>query len=137
MAVYLSLVNLKELWELMIHVSLKFKMKPLKTENEVGSNIKSTIIYVFFMPGNTPSNSFLPQSSDLVKKYIKEIETSSIEKDRGQGLKKNSMVHEKENMQINTSFPTSAIRVEKCTKEVETRFFKTYIFCKSVMFSTF
>ncbi|XP_049378008.1 uncharacterized protein LOC125842723 [Solanum stenotomum] len=116
---------------------VKFKMKPLKAENEVGSNMKSTIRYTFVAlgaigkgrgrglkslgeKGNTPSKSFLPQSSDLVNKYIKEIETSSIEKDIGQGLKKNSMVHEKENMQINTSFPTSAIQVEKCTQEVET-----------------
>ncbi|WMV09410.1 hypothetical protein MTR67_002795 [Solanum verrucosum] len=130
---------------------VKFKMKPLKTENEVGSNMKSTIRYTFVAPdaigkgrgrglkslgekGNTPSKSLLPQSSDLVKKYIKEIETSSTEKDRGQGLKnstiftsqgmqtinKSSMVPEKENKQINLSFPTSAIKVEKCTQEVET-----------------
>ncbi|KAG5580954.1 hypothetical protein H5410_051581 [Solanum commersonii] len=69
-----------------------FKMKPLKAENEVGSNMKSTIRYTFVAPGaigkgrgrglkslgekvNTPSKSFLPQSSDLVNKYIKEIET--------------------------------------------------------------
>ncbi|KAG5595210.1 hypothetical protein H5410_036442 [Solanum commersonii] len=133
-------------------------MKPLKTENEVGSNMKSTIRYIFVAlgaigkgqgrglkslgeKGNTPSKSFLPQSSGLVKKYIKEIETSSIENDRGQGLKKaniftcqgmqtiykNSMVHEKENMHINTSFPTSAIQVEKCTTEVETRFSETEV----------
>ncbi|WMV45723.1 hypothetical protein MTR67_039108 [Solanum verrucosum] len=83
--------------------------------------------------GNTPSKSLLPQSSDLVKKYINEIETSSTEKDKGQGLKrstiftcqgmqtiyKNSMVPEKENKQINLSFPTFAIKVEKCTQEVE------------------
>ncbi|WMV28772.1 hypothetical protein MTR67_022157 [Solanum verrucosum] len=126
-------------------------MKPLKIENEAGSNMKSTIRYTFVAPGaigkgrgrglkslgekgNTPSKSLLPQSSDLVKKYIKEIETSSTEKDKGQGLKrstiftsqgmqtiyKNSMVPEKENKQINLSFPTSAIKVEKCTQEVET-----------------
>ncbi|KAH0657056.1 hypothetical protein KY285_031938 [Solanum tuberosum] len=131
---------------------VKFKMKPLKIDNEVGSNMKSTIRYTFIAPGaigkgwgrglkslgekgNTPSKSLLPQSSDLVKKYIKEIETSSTEKDRGQGLKKstiftsqgmqtiykNSMVPEKENKQINLSFPTSAIKVEKCAQEVETR----------------
>ncbi|KAH0728150.1 hypothetical protein KY284_004015 [Solanum tuberosum] len=123
-------------------------MKPLKTENEAGSNMKSTIRYTFVAPsaigkgrgrgikslgekGNTPSKSLLPQSSDLVKKYIKEIETK---KDKGQGPKKstiftsqgmqkiynNSMVPEKENKQINLSFPTSAIKVEKCTQEVET-----------------
>ncbi|KAG5629830.1 hypothetical protein H5410_001547 [Solanum commersonii] len=126
-------------------------MKPLKTENEASSNMKSTIKYTFVAPGaigkgqgqglkslgekgNTPSKSLLPQSSDLVKKYIKEIETSSTEKDKGQGLKKstvftsqgmqtiykNSMVPEKENKQINLSFPTSSIKVEKCTEEVET-----------------
>ncbi|KAK6777832.1 hypothetical protein RDI58_024550 [Solanum bulbocastanum] len=118
-------------------------MKPLKTENEVSSNMKSIIRYTFVAPGdigkgrgrglkslgekgNTPSKSFLPQSSDLVKKYIKEIEISSMEKDRGQGLEKatiftsqgmqtiykNSMVHEKENMQSNTLFPTFDIQVE-------------------------
>ncbi|KAK6793749.1 hypothetical protein RDI58_007202 [Solanum bulbocastanum] len=70
----------------------EFKMKPLKTENEVDSNMKSTIRYTFVAPGaigkgwgrglkslgekgNTPSKSLLPQSSDLVKKCIKEIET--------------------------------------------------------------
>uniref|UniRef100_M1E0S8 Uncharacterized protein n=1 Tax=Solanum tuberosum TaxID=4113 RepID=M1E0S8_SOLTU len=67
-------------------------MKPLKIENEVVSNMKSTIRYTFVAPGaigkgrgrglkslgekgTTPSKSLLPQSSDLVKKYIKEIET--------------------------------------------------------------
>ncbi|WMV19250.1 hypothetical protein MTR67_012635 [Solanum verrucosum] len=130
---------------------VKFKMKPLKIENEVGSNMKSTIRYTFVAPaaigkglgrglkilgekGTTPSKSLLPQTSDLVKKYIKEIETSSIEKGREQRLKKstmfasqrmqtihkNSIVSEKENVQINNSFPTSAIQVEKYTQEVET-----------------
>ncbi|KAG5632743.1 hypothetical protein H5410_004460 [Solanum commersonii] len=140
-------------------------MKPLKTENEAGSNMKSTIRYTFVAPGaigkgwgrglkslgekgNTPSKSLLPQSSDLVKKYIKEIETSSTEKEKGQGLKKsmiftsqgmqmiykNSMVPEKENKQINLSFPTSAIKVEKCTQEVETsKIFQTCVFCKFVV----
>ncbi|KAH0644787.1 hypothetical protein KY284_032671 [Solanum tuberosum] len=56
--------------------------------------------------------------------------TGSTEKGREQGLKnstmfanqgmqmihKNSMVPEKENMQMNTSFPTSAIQVEKYTQ---------------------
>uniref|UniRef100_M1DQ89 Uncharacterized protein n=1 Tax=Solanum tuberosum TaxID=4113 RepID=M1DQ89_SOLTU len=119
---------------------MRFKMKPLKIENEVSSNMKSTIRYTFVAPGaigkgrrrelkslgekgTTPSKSLLPQSSDLVKKYIKEIETSSIEKGREQGLKKstmvasqrmqtihkNSIVSEKENVQINNSFPTSTI----------------------------
>ncbi|KAG5590047.1 hypothetical protein H5410_040561 [Solanum commersonii] len=52
-----------------------FHMKPLKIENEVDSNMKSTIRYTFVAPGNLPSKSILPQSSDLVKKYIKEFET--------------------------------------------------------------
>ncbi|KAH0757880.1 hypothetical protein KY290_021373 [Solanum tuberosum] len=64
---------------------VKFKMKPLKAENEVGSNMKCTIRYTFVAPGaigkgrgrglkslgekgNMPSKSFLPQSSDLVNK---------------------------------------------------------------------
>ncbi|KAG5587409.1 hypothetical protein H5410_047843 [Solanum commersonii] len=64
-------------------------MKPLKTENEVGSNMKSTIKYTFVMPGNTPSKNFLPQSNDLVKKYIKEIETMRPEAIR-KGLEKRS-----------------------------------------------
>ncbi|KAK4708621.1 hypothetical protein R3W88_029546 [Solanum pinnatisectum] len=124
--------------------------------------MKSTIRYTFVAPGaigkgrggglkslgekgNTPSKSLLPQSSDLVKKYIKEIETSSTEKDRGQGLKKytiftsqgmqmiynNTMVPEKENMQINFSFPTSIVKVEKCTQEVETsKIFSNMYFLK-------
>ncbi|KAG5572929.1 hypothetical protein H5410_062695, partial [Solanum commersonii] len=67
-------------------------MKSLKTENEADSNMKSTIRYTFVAPGaigkgrgrglkslgekgSLPSKSLLPQSSDLVKKYIKEIET--------------------------------------------------------------
>lgn len=84
--------------------------------------------------GNLPSKSILPQSSDLVKKYIKEIETNYIGKGRGQGLKnstmstsqeirmmhKNSMAFEKENMQINTSSPTSTNQVNKYTQEIET-----------------
>ncbi|KAL3352273.1 hypothetical protein AABB24_020361 [Solanum stoloniferum] len=126
-------------------------MKPLKIENEVDSNMKSTIRYTFVAPGaigkgrgrglkslgekgNLPSKSILPQSSDLVKKYIKEIETNYIGKGRGQGLKnstmstsqgirmmhKNSMAFEKENMQINTSSPTSTNQVKKYTQEIET-----------------
>uniref|UniRef100_A0A3Q7GIC9 DUF4216 domain-containing protein n=1 Tax=Solanum lycopersicum TaxID=4081 RepID=A0A3Q7GIC9_SOLLC len=84
----------------------KFKMKSLEIENEVGSNTKSTIRYTFVAPGaigkgcgrglkslgekeSTPFKSLLPQSSDLVKKYIKEIETmdpTTI----GNGLKQKS-----------------------------------------------
>ncbi|KAG5568601.1 hypothetical protein H5410_064381 [Solanum commersonii] len=126
-------------------------MKSLKTENEADYNMKSTIRYTFVAPGaigkgrgqglkslgekgSLPSKSLLPQSSDLVKKYIKEIETSSIGKGQGQGHKnstmstsqgirmmhKNSMAPEKENMQINTSSPITN-QVKKYTQEVETR----------------
>ncbi|KAG5628982.1 hypothetical protein H5410_000699 [Solanum commersonii] len=66
----------------------KFKMKSLKTENEVDSNMKRTIRYTFVAPGaigkgrgrglksldekgSLPSKSLLPQSSDLVKKDSK------------------------------------------------------------------
>ncbi|KAH0702360.1 hypothetical protein KY285_016638 [Solanum tuberosum] len=84
--------------------------------------------------GNLPSKSILSQSSVLVKKYIKDIETSSIGKERGQGLTnsivstsqgiqmmhKNFMAFEKENIQINTSSPTSTNQVKKYTQEVET-----------------
>ncbi|KAH0678353.1 hypothetical protein KY284_019438 [Solanum tuberosum] len=127
---------------------MRFKMKSLKTKNEVDSNMKSTIRYTFVAPGaigkgrgrglkslgekgSLPSKSLLPQSSDLVKKYIKEIETSST--GNGQGLKnstmstsqgirmmhKNSMAPEKENMQINTASPMTN-QVKKYTQEVET-----------------
>ncbi|KAK6803199.1 hypothetical protein RDI58_000983 [Solanum bulbocastanum] len=75
-------------------LKIRLKMKPLKIENEVDSNMKSTIRYTFVAPGaigkgwgqglksmgekgKTPSNSLLRQSSDLVKKYIKEIKTKS------------------------------------------------------------
>ncbi|KAG5576261.1 hypothetical protein H5410_056395 [Solanum commersonii] len=129
-----------------------FHMKPLKIENEVDSNMKSTIRYTFVAPGaigkgrgrglkslgekgNLPSKSILPQSSDLVKKYIKEIETNYIGKGQGQGLKnstmstsqgiqmmhKNSMTFEKENMQINTSSPTSTNQVKKLKQGLEKR----------------
>ncbi|KAG5616318.1 hypothetical protein H5410_016142, partial [Solanum commersonii] len=60
----------------LIGLKIGFKMKPLKIENEVDSNMKSAIKYTFVAPGNLPSKSILPQSSVLVKKYIKEIETT-------------------------------------------------------------
>ncbi|KAK4729642.1 hypothetical protein R3W88_022630 [Solanum pinnatisectum] len=87
--------------------------------------------------GSLSSKSLLPQSSDLVKKYIKEIETTKIFCSIGigqrQGLKnstmstsqgtrmmhKNSMAPEKENMQTNTSSPVT-YQVKKYTQEVET-----------------
>uniref|UniRef100_M1DMN9 TNP2-like transposon protein n=1 Tax=Solanum tuberosum TaxID=4113 RepID=M1DMN9_SOLTU len=77
---------------------MRFKMKPLKAKNEVGSNMKSTMRYTFVAPsairkgrgrglksldekGNTPSKGFLPQSSDLVNKYINGIETIMVQAD--------------------------------------------------------
>ncbi|XP_060175512.1 uncharacterized protein LOC132606160 isoform X2 [Lycium barbarum] len=78
-----------------------------------------------------PTKSLFPQSSDIVKQYIQEIETSAIGKERGQGLKnatmsasqgmrmihKNSMV-----LEIGYSFSkgyTSTDQVKQC-KKVET-----------------
>ncbi|KAH0655500.1 hypothetical protein KY285_030382 [Solanum tuberosum] len=110
---------------------VKFKMKPLKTENEVDSSMKSTIRYTFVAPGaigkgrgrglkslaerrNFPTKCFVSQYSDLVNQYVQEIETR---KGRGQGLTnstlftsqgmatipKNSIDLEKENKQTNPS----------------------------------
>uniref|UniRef100_M1DX22 Transposon protein, CACTA, En/Spm sub-class n=1 Tax=Solanum tuberosum TaxID=4113 RepID=M1DX22_SOLTU len=110
---------------------MRFKMKPLKTENEVDSSMKSTIRYAFVAPGaigkgrgrglkslaerrNFPTKCFVSQSSDLVNQYIQEIETR---KGGGQGLTnstlftsqgmatipKNSIDLEKENKQTNPS----------------------------------
>uniref|UniRef100_A0A3Q7IHX7 Uncharacterized protein n=1 Tax=Solanum lycopersicum TaxID=4081 RepID=A0A3Q7IHX7_SOLLC len=72
-------------------------MKPLRIENEVDSNMKNTIKYTFITPSaiekgqgrglksldekrNLPSKSIFPQSSDLFKKHIKEIETNYKQK---------------------------------------------------------
>ncbi|XP_027770124.1 uncharacterized protein LOC114076042 [Solanum pennellii] len=111
--------------------------------------MKKTIRYTFVSPGaigkgrgrgltslgekgGLPSNSNLSsQSSDIVKKYIKEIETSST--GNGQELKnstmstsqgirmmhKNFMALEKENMQIDIASPMTN-QVKKYTQEVET-----------------
>jgi len=66
----------------------------MKTENEDGSIMKSTIRYSFVAPGaigrgrgrglksltskgKIPAKSLLFQPSDLVKQYIKEVETST------------------------------------------------------------
>lgn len=70
-------------------------MKPLKTENEAGSTMKSSIKYTFVVPGaigkgrgrglkllaekrNTPAKKLCFQSNDLVDQYIQEIEKSKI-----------------------------------------------------------
>ncbi|KAH0765136.1 hypothetical protein KY285_001007 [Solanum tuberosum] len=103
---------------------MKFKMKPLKIENKVSSNMKSTIIYTFVAPGAIGKGRGQGRGLKIL---------GSIEKGREQGLEKstmfasqgmhtihkNSMVHEKVNVKINTSFPTSSIQVEKYTQEVE------------------
>lgn len=82
----------------------------MKNENEVGSNMKSTFRYSFLAPGaigkgqgrerglkslgekgNMPTKSLLPQSSDVVKQYINDIETNSTGKDQRQGFKNSTM----------------------------------------------
>ncbi|XP_019240838.1 PREDICTED: uncharacterized protein LOC109220825 [Nicotiana attenuata] len=82
---------------------------------------------------NMPIKSLFPQSSDLVKQYIQTIETSAIGKGRGQGLKsstmsasqgtgmihKNSIVLEKEYMQIDIPLPPSTDQVKQYTQKVE------------------
>jgi len=67
----------------------------MKTENMDGSNLKSTIRYSFVAPGaigkgrgrglksltskgKDPTKSLFFQSSDLVKQYIQEVETSKL-----------------------------------------------------------
>ncbi|XP_060204342.1 uncharacterized protein LOC132632434 [Lycium barbarum] len=126
-------------------------MKPSKTENEVGSTMKTTTRYAFVAPGaigaigkgrrrgvlrsliekeNMPTKSLFPQSSDIVKQYIQEIETR---KGRGQGLKSstrsasqgmgmihnNSMVLEKKYMQFDGPLPPSVDQVKQYTQKVE------------------
>ncbi|WMV10036.1 hypothetical protein MTR67_003421 [Solanum verrucosum] len=133
---------------------VKIKMKSMKLENEVDSSIlKSTIRYTFVAPGAigkgrgrgqglkslgekghmTTKRLISDKSSDLVEHYIKEIETSSIGKGRGQGLKnstvytsqgmetmhKKSTALEKENMQINTPTLASTHQVKQYTQKVE------------------
>ncbi|XP_059288751.1 uncharacterized protein LOC132042149 isoform X2 [Lycium ferocissimum] len=127
-------------------------MKPLKTENEVGSSMKTTTKYAFIAPGaigkgrgrgglrsligkeNMPTKSLFPQSSDIVKQYIQEIETNAIEKGRGQGLKnstisssqgigmihKNYMVLEKEYMESDSPLPPSTDQLAQYTQKIET-----------------
>ncbi|KAK6793982.1 hypothetical protein RDI58_007435 [Solanum bulbocastanum] len=92
----------------------EFKMKPLKTENEADSSMKSTIRYTFFAPSaigkgrgrglkslaerrDLSTKSFVSQSSDLVNEYIQEIET------RMTTIPRKSIDLDKENKQINHS----------------------------------
>ncbi|KAH0633356.1 hypothetical protein KY284_036142 [Solanum tuberosum] len=106
---------------------VKFKMKPLKTENEADSSMKSTISYTFVAPGaigkgrgrglnslaerrNLSTKSYVSQSSDLVNQYIQEIETM---KGRGQGLT-NSTLFTSQGM---TTIPKNSIDLEKENKQ--------------------
>ncbi|XP_060170527.1 uncharacterized protein LOC132601465 [Lycium barbarum] len=138
---------------------VKFNMNPLKTD-EVGSTMKTTSRYAFVAPGaisaigkgrgqggirsliekeHTPIKNLFPQSSDVVKKYIQEIETSATGKGQGEGLKKstisssqgmrmihkNSIVLEKEYTQTNCPLPPSTDQVKQYTQKVETsKFFQ-------------
>ncbi|KAG5571481.1 hypothetical protein H5410_061247 [Solanum commersonii] len=122
---------------------MRFKMKSLNTENEVDSNMKSTIRYTFVAPsaigkgrerglkslgekGSLLSKSLLPQSSDLVKKFYREgqrqgLKNSTMSTSQGtRMMHKNSMAPEKETMQINTSSLVTN-QVNKYTQELETR----------------
>ncbi|KAG5585474.1 hypothetical protein H5410_045908 [Solanum commersonii] len=78
---------------------MRFKMKPIMTESEDSSTMKSTMRYTFVVPGaigkgrgrgqglksldekgNMPTKKLFSQSNDIVKHYIQEIETSVIGK---------------------------------------------------------
>ncbi|KAG5574211.1 hypothetical protein H5410_054345 [Solanum commersonii] len=102
-------------------------MKPLKTENEADSSMKSTIRYTFVAPGaigkgrgrglkslverrNLPTKSYVCQSSDLVNHYIQEIETR---KGRGQGLTNSTLF----TSQGTTTIPKNSIDLEKENKQ--------------------
>ncbi|KAG5619760.1 hypothetical protein H5410_004978 [Solanum commersonii] len=89
-------------------------MKSLKTENEIDSNMKSTIRYTFVAPGaigkgrgrglkslgekgSLPSKSLLPQSNSTGNGQG--LKNSTISTSQGiQMMYKNSMAPEKENM---------------------------------------
>ncbi|KAG5595478.1 hypothetical protein H5410_036710, partial [Solanum commersonii] len=131
-----------------IHSDLRFKMKPLKTEKEADSSMKSTIRYTFVAPGaigkgrgqglkslaerrDLSTKTFVSQSSDLVNEYMQEIETR---KGQGQGLTnstlftsqgmitipKNSIDLEKKNKQINPSAHASTNLGKQYTQKIET-----------------
>ncbi|KAH0734936.1 hypothetical protein KY285_010643 [Solanum tuberosum] len=129
-----------------------FDVFDMKTENEDGSIMKSTIRYSFVAPGaigrgrgrglksltskgKVSTKSSLFESSDLVKKYIQEVETSAIEKGRQQQLtnfpmssshekrainENSNMSLEKEYMQVNTSFHPSTKQAKQYIHDVET-----------------
>ncbi|KAG5604502.1 hypothetical protein H5410_025994 [Solanum commersonii] len=130
--------------------NLRFKMKPIKTESEDSSTMKSTMRYTFVAPGaigkgrgrgqglkslgekgSMPTKKLFSQSNDLVNHYIQEIETR---KTRGQGqqistesaslgmetMHKNALTLEKENMKINIPSPACTNQVKQYTQEVKT-----------------
>ncbi|KAG5630533.1 hypothetical protein H5410_002250, partial [Solanum commersonii] len=118
----------------------EFKMKPLKTQNEVDSSMKSTIRYTFVALGaigkgrgrglkslaerrDLSTKSFVSQSSDLVNEYIQEtpllfLKASHSQKEyskgRGQRLK-NSIVLTSQGM---TTIPKNSIDFEKENKQI-------------------
>ncbi|WMV09400.1 hypothetical protein MTR67_002785 [Solanum verrucosum] len=123
----------------------------MKTENEDGSIMKSTIRYSFVAPGaigrgrgrglksltskgKFSTKSSLLQSSDLVKKYIQEVETSKLlnvilrrddvpmfsSHEKRAINEKSNMSLEKEYMQGNTSFHPSTKQSKKYIHDVET-----------------
>ncbi|OIT39198.1 hypothetical protein A4A49_22557, partial [Nicotiana attenuata] len=143
--------NLKGTEQLEKASETQFNMKPSKIENELGSTMNIAAKYSFVAPGairkgqgrgrglrslvekeNMPAKSLFPQSSDLVKQYIQTIETSSIGKGRGEGLKNSTMsasqgmkhkkhiVLEKDYMQIDIPLPPSTDQVKQYTQKVET-----------------
>ncbi|KAG5576784.1 hypothetical protein H5410_056918 [Solanum commersonii] len=103
-------------------------MKPLKTEKEADSSMKSTIRYTFVAPGaigkgrgqglkslaerrDLSTKSFVSQSSDLVNEYMQEIETR---KGRGQRLTNSSVL----SSQGMTMIPKNSIDLEKENKQI-------------------
>ncbi|XP_049390478.1 uncharacterized protein LOC125854919 isoform X2 [Solanum stenotomum] len=103
-------------------------MKPLKTEKEADSSMKSTIRYTFVAPGaigkgrgrglkslaerrDLSTKSFVSQSSDLVNEYMQEIETR---KGRGQRLTNSSVL----TSQGMTMIPKNSIDLEKENKQI-------------------
>ncbi|XP_047261584.1 uncharacterized protein LOC107847599 [Capsicum annuum] len=86
-----------------------------------------------------PVVTSLPLSPSEVTSYVQAVKTSSFGKERGKELtgstmcsgqvmgttmRKNSMVHGNEYMQVDTPFSPSTNQVKQRTKEAETRVFK-------------
>ncbi|KAG5594651.1 hypothetical protein H5410_035883 [Solanum commersonii] len=140
---------MEKFWELKFHVSLKlmsWNRFNMKTENEDGSIMKSTIRYAFVAPGaigrgrgrghksltskgKFPAKSLVFQSSDLCY-----FSPGAIEKGRQQQLtnvpmssshekgaiNEKSMSLEKEYMQVNTSFHPSSKQAKQYINDLET-----------------